>query len=140
MQLTILAVGRLRDRPIQALCDDYVRRIRRHLSCEVVEVKTHAQVCKRLSDQARVILLDAGGRTFDSKGFADWFGQQLTYERRDLVFVIGGAEGHSEAVKQRTDETLSLGPMTLPHRLARVVLAEQLYRALSILRGEPYHK
>lgn len=140
MQLTILAVGRLRDRAVQELCDDYLRRAQRHLKLQLVECRGDAELVKRIPKTARVVLLDAGGRTFDSRGFSRWLDEQLTYGREALVFVLGGAEGHGDAVRARADETLSLGPMTLPHRLARVVLVEQLYRAISILRGEPYHK
>ncbi|MFH2009059.1 MAG: 23S rRNA (pseudouridine(1915)-N(3))-methyltransferase RlmH [bacterium] len=140
MQLTILAVGRLRDPAVQALCDDYLRRAQRHLKLQLVECRGEAELRKRIPENARVVLLDAGGCTFDSRGFSRWLDEQLTYGREALVFVLGGAEGHGDAVRARADETLSLGPMTLPHRLARVVLVEQIYRAISILRGEPYHK
>lgn len=140
MQITILAVGKLRDRAVVTLCDDYLKRARRHLPVEVVECRNEAELDRRLDRGARVVLLDAGGRTYDSEGFARWLDGQMTYGRADLIFVIGGADGFSDTLRGRGDETLSLGPMTLPHRLARVVLTEQIYRALSILRGEPYHK
>jgi len=140
MQVTILAIGKLRDRSVMALCDEYLKRARRHLPVQIVECKNDAELLRRLPGDARVVLLDAGGHAYDSAGFARWLDQQMTYGRAAVTFVMGGAAGFSGAVRERADETLSLGPMTLPHRLARVVLAEQIYRALSILRGEPYHK
>lgn len=140
MQVTILAIGRLRDRPVAALCEDYLKRARRHLPVQIVECRNDAELLRRLPAEGRVVLLDAGGRVYDSPGFARWLDQQMTYGRTALTFVLGGAAGFSDAVRKRGDDTLSLGPMTLPHRLARVVLVEQIYRALSILRGEPYHK
>ncbi len=140
MQVTILAVGKLRDRAVEGLCADYLKRAKRHLPVRIVECANDAKVLKQIGADARVVLLDAGGRTYDSEGFSRWLDKQMTYGRADLVFVLGGAAGFDDAVRRRGNETLSLGPMTLPHRLARVVLVEQIYRALSILRGEPYHK
>jgi len=140
MQVTILAVGKLRDRSVAALCEDYLKRARRHLPVQIVECRNDAELLRRLPVEGQVVLLDADGRVYDSPGFARWLGQQMTYGRADLAFVVGGAAGLSDAVRERGDAALSLGPMTLPHRLARVVLVEQIYRALSILRGEPYHK
>lgn len=140
MRLTILAVGKMRDRAVKELCDDYLKRARHHLPVEIVECKNDVELLRRLPADGRVVLLDAAGRAYDSPGFARWLDQQMTYGRTALIFVLGGAAGFSDAVRKRGDDTLSLGPMTLPHRLARVVLAEQIYRALSILRGEPYHK
>ncbi len=140
MQVTILAVGKMRDRSVTALCDDYLKRARRHLPVQIVECRNDAELLRRLPTNARVVLLDADGRTYDSPRFARWLDQQMIHGRSALVFVLGGAAGFSDAVRKRGSESLSLGPMTLPHRLARVVLVEQIYRALSILRGEPYHK
>jgi 23S rRNA (pseudouridine1915-N3)-methyltransferase len=140
MRVTILAVGKMRDRSVTALCDDYLKRARRHLPVQIVECRNDAELLRRLPANARVVLLDADGQTYDSPGFARWLDGQMTHGRSALVFVLGGAAGFSDAVRKRGNDSLSLGPMTLPHRLARVVLVEQIYRALSILRGEPYHK
>ncbi len=140
MQVKILAVGKLRDRAVTALCDDYLKRARRHLPVQIVECRNDAELLRRLPAKAWVVLLDAGGRAVGSPGFARWLDGRMTHGRSTLVFVLGGAAGFSDAVRARGNDTLSLGPMTLPHRLARVVLVEQIYRALSILRGEPYHK
>ena len=82
---------------------------------------------------------DAGGTSFTSERFAEWL-QRLREDARDVAFVIGGAFGLAPEVRERAELTLSLAPWTLPHELARLVLAEQLYRAGTIGRGEPYHK
>ncbi len=140
VRVTVLAVGKLRDRGLERLCEGYTRRASRHLPVRVVEVADDARALRRITPEARVVGLDARGKSRDSEAFARWLGDWMTYGRAELVFVVGGARGISQELRRRADETLSLGPMTLPHRLARVVLLEQIYRALSILRGEPYHK
>jgi 23S rRNA (pseudouridine1915-N3)-methyltransferase len=86
-----------------------------------------------------VVLLDEHGKQFDSEAFAAWLGRERDYGRQLVVFALGPADGWS-AQRPRADLTLSLGPMTLPHELARVVLCEQVYRALTILSGHPYHR
>ena len=111
MKFTIVAVGKLKEKFWTAACAEYLKRMQPYGKTEVREI---ADV-----DPARAGGVDAA---------------------RDIAFVIGGSDGVSAAVRQRADETLSFGPITLPHNLARVVLLEQLYRAQKISRGEPYHK
>jgi 23S rRNA (pseudouridine1915-N3)-methyltransferase len=89
---------------------------------------------------ATAILLDAGGKTFDSQSLASWLADQRDRGTRELIFVCGDADGFPESVRQRVMQKLSLSPMTYSHELARVMLAEQLYRALAILSGSPYPK
>ena len=86
-----------------------------------------------------MVLLDEHGREYRSLEFADWLGGRMARSGRDLVFVIGGAYGFSDAVYARADGKLSLSKMTYSHQLVRTIFAEQLYRAFTILRGEPYH-
>jgi 23S rRNA (pseudouridine1915-N3)-methyltransferase len=86
-----------------------------------------------------VVVLDVGGRAFDTAGLANWWAARLR-DGRDLVFLIGGPDGLARACLARADERLSLSPLTFPHGLARIVLAEQLYRATSLLKGHPYHR
>ena len=93
------------------------------------------KVPPRIPERAFTILLDSGGTTMDSVGFSDWL-EQRRQAGRDLCFVVGGPRGLD---LERCDMRLSLGPMTLPHQLARVVLLEQLYRGHKILAREPYH-
>jgi 23S rRNA (pseudouridine1915-N3)-methyltransferase len=97
------------------------------------------RVVAALPRQARVVVLDGGGRAWDSPGLA----QRMEAWRaggQDLAFVIGGPEGQAPAVRARADETWSLGPLTLPHMLVRLVVAEQLYRAAALLANHPYHR
>ena len=93
-----------------------------------------------LPAQAHVVLLAIDGVERSSKGLSARIDELVVRGKSDIAFVIGGSDGVSDAVRERADETLSFGPITLPHNLARVVLLEQLYRAQKISRGEPYHK
>ncbi len=136
VRLTVLAVGRLRP-PFADDIQHYQRLLARHVRLELVEVREDEQVERRIPERAFVCLLDAGGEGFDSVAFSRWL-EQRRREGRDVCFVIGGPFGHSPGAT-RVDHCLSLGPMTLPHQLARVVLLEQLFRAHKILAGEPYH-
>jgi len=102
---------------------------------ETIEVRDDDQVARRLPERAHVVMLDAGGRAYDSEAFAAWL-EGRRRGGRDVWFVLGGAFGLD---LPRADERLSLGPMTFPHQLARVLLLEQLYRAHKILAREPYH-
>ncbi|HEX8104263.1 MAG TPA: 23S rRNA (pseudouridine(1915)-N(3))-methyltransferase RlmH [Solirubrobacteraceae bacterium] len=136
MRIIVLSVGRLRP-PYTDDVRHYERLLGRHARLELVEVREDEQLARRVPERAHVVLLDAGGRTPDSEAFARWL-EERRQSGRDLCFVIGGAFGHGARL-ERVDERLSLGPMTLPHQLARVVLLEQIFRAHKILAGEPYH-
>lgn len=150
MRLTIVAVGRVRTGPVVALCEDYVRRLPWSVDLHEIEVKQADAAIQRrregerlmaaLPDRAFVVALDAGGKALDSAGLAEQLAAWRDQGRRELAFVIGGADGLDEAVLGRADFVLSLGPMTWPHLLVRVMLTEQLYRASSILSGHPYHR
>jgi 23S rRNA (pseudouridine1915-N3)-methyltransferase len=132
---TVLAVGRARA-PYADDLAHYERLLARRATVEVVEVREDERLERRIPDRAWVCLLDAAGPSRDSLDFARWV-QDRREAARDVCLVIGGPTGTGLS---RHDERLSLGPMTLPHLLARVVLLEQLFRAHKILAGEPYHK
>jgi 23S rRNA (pseudouridine1915-N3)-methyltransferase len=134
VRITVLAVGRLRA-PFADDVAHYEKLLSRYARLEVVEVDDDARLARRLPERAHVALLDEGGRTRGSEAFAQWL-EQRRQSGLDLAFVIGGPFG---TALDGAHETLSLGPMTLPFQLARVVLLEQLYRAHRILAGEPYH-
>ena len=154
MRVTLLAVGRLRAGPEQALIDDYLARfdtVGRALAlgaCRVVEVEprkgrgsaAEAEALLAAAPEGPLIALDERGRALDSPAFATLLQRHRDDGARDLCFAIGGADGHGEAVRARATMLLSLGPMVWPHMLVRVMLAEQLYRAASILSGSPYHR
>lgn len=153
MRLRILAVGRDRSGLFQPAVEEYARRISRHARLEMVEVpeaRKYAGTARareeegesllaRISERERVVALDERGAEPTSPELARRLAAWLE-GGRDVALVVGGADGLSEAVLRRADERLSLSRLTLAHRLARLVLAEQLYRAFAILRGEPYHK
>jgi 23S rRNA (pseudouridine1915-N3)-methyltransferase len=137
MRFRIVVVGKPRDPALGAAIRDYEQRASHYWPLDVREVKED-----RLADAAAgatTVVCDERGRTFDSPGFAAWL-DDLRTAAHDVAFVIGGAFGLPEPIRAGADHTLSLAPWTLPHELARLVLAEQLYRAGTIVRGEPYHK
>ena len=134
MRYFVVAVGKARP-PYADDLAHYERLLARQARVEVVEVREEERLERRIPERAWVCLLDAGGRARDSSAFARWV-QERRQAGRDVCFVIGGAFG---TAVERGDEAISLGPMTLPHLLARVVLLEQLFRAHKILAGEPYH-
>jgi 23S rRNA (pseudouridine1915-N3)-methyltransferase len=113
----------------------YERLLARHARVSLIEVREDERVARRIPDRAFVSLLGADGATYTSEAFARWL-EERRQAGRDVCFVIGGPYG---SALEHCDHRLSLGPMTLPHQLARVVLLEQLFRAHKILAGEPYH-
>jgi 23S rRNA (pseudouridine1915-N3)-methyltransferase len=134
MRISVIAVGRLRP-PYQDDVEHYRKMLAGHAKVDVIEVREDEQVERRIPPRSYRVLLDAGGRTYDSPAFARWL-EDRRRGGRDVCFVVGGAFGTELA---RCDERLSFGPMTFPHQLARVMLVEQLFRAHKILAREPYH-
>lgn len=148
MRITVCAVGRVRRGPEQALWDDYTRRLSWPVTLREVEDKRGgperqtreaALLRAAVPEGAVVIALDGRGRALSSEAFADRLGQWRD-GGRSLAFLIGGADGLTDDLRGRADLLLSLGAMTWPHQLARVMLIEQIYRAASILAGHPYHR
>ena len=155
MKLIVAAVGVPRDPALAAAIRDYETRAARYWPLEVRETKAEParstspdvvreregeRLRKLLPAGALVVACDARGSAMTSEEFAQWLQQEREQAVHDIAFVIGGAFGLSEPLRAVTRRRLSLAPWTLPHELARLVLAEQLYRAGTILRGEPYHK
>jgi 23S rRNA (pseudouridine1915-N3)-methyltransferase len=134
MRISVIAVGRLRP-PFTDDIQHYHRLLAGKARVEVTEVREDEDASRRIPDRAYLVLLSGEGRAFDSVQFSEWL-EERRQSGRDLCFVIGGPRGLD---LDRCDMRLSLGPMTLPHQLARVVLLEQLFRAHKILAGEPYH-
>jgi 23S rRNA (pseudouridine1915-N3)-methyltransferase len=133
MRISVIAVGRLRP-PYQDDIEHYRRMLAGHVKVELIEVREDEQVTRRIPERAFVVLLASDGEALDSQGLSAWL-EGRRRDGRDLCFVIGGPKG----LELQADMRLSLGPMTLPHQLARVVLLEQIYRAHKILAREPYH-
>ena len=134
MRILVLAVGRLRP-PYVDDVQHYQRMIAGHVRLELIEVREDEQVARRIPERCFVVLLDRDGRSYDSVGFSSFL-EDRRQRGLDVCFVIGGPKGLD---LPDPDLRISLGPMTLPHQLARVVLLEQLYRGHKILAGEPYH-
>ena len=134
MRTLVLAVGRLRP-PFADDVQHYQRLLARHAKVQVIELREDEHVERRIPERAHVTLLDSRGTAMSSERLARWL-EDRRQAGRDLCFVVGGPFG---TTLERCDHRLSLGPMTLPHQLARVVLLEQLFRAHKILAGEPYH-
>jgi 23S rRNA (pseudouridine1915-N3)-methyltransferase len=131
---------------------EYQKRLGRELPLELVEIKPPARgrdLKRAMAEEgdallaaardAHVIALDGRGSTWSSEQLAEQL-QRWRMDGRDLAFLVGGAEGHAESVLKRADQRWSLGPLTLPHMLVRLVVAEQLYRAAMIVAGHPYHR
>ena len=143
MRIQLLFLGKTRRPEIRALVDDYVGRIRRYAEIEIREVRPDsAASLKRLElgDGGAVVLLDAAGKELTSERFAEWIKACRDRGERDLIFLCGAAEGFPEALARRATLRISLSPLTFSHELARVMLAEQIYRAFALLSGHPYPK
>jgi 23S rRNA (pseudouridine1915-N3)-methyltransferase len=134
MRISVIAVGRLRP-PFQDDVEHYRKLLAGHARVELIEVREDEKVPPRIPERSHLILLATGGTEFDSIEFSRWL-EERRHDGRDLCFVIGGPRGLD---LDGCDTRLSLGRITLPHQLARVVLLEQLYRAHKILAREPYH-
>jgi 23S rRNA (pseudouridine1915-N3)-methyltransferase len=133
MRISVIAVGRLRP-PYQDDVEHYRKLLAGHARVEQLEVREDEKVLPRIPDRAHRVLLSSDGQQLDSLEFSAWI-EERRRDGRDLCFVIGGPRG----LELEADSRISLGRMTLPHQLARVVLLEQLYRAHKILAREPYH-
>ena len=131
MKVFLYYVGKARDAHANAMAEEYIKRSGRFATCEMREIHPARFDPWAKHVSARKILLDPAGKTLDSKKLTALFD-------RDLVFIVGGADGLPEAWKPKADLLVSLSALTMPHELARVVLAEQIYRALTTLRGHPY--
>ena len=156
MKYTIVAVGKLKERFWADACAEYLKRLQPYAKTTVVEVpdvdparvggeeaaveREGASILRALGERTHVVLLTIDGKQRSSESLSQRLDQLALAGESDIAFVIGGSCGTSADVRARANETLSFGPITLPHNLARVVLLEQLYRAQKISRGEPYHK
>lgn len=156
LRITVIAVGKLKEKFWAAACDEYLKRLRPYAKVSVAEIpdvdparaggvgaariREGEGILSAVPEGARVILMAIEGKQRSSEGFSQHLDELALRGESDLAFVIGGSDGVSDAVRARSDETFSFGPITLPHNLARVVLLEQIYRAFKISRGEPYHK
>lgn len=155
MKIALLTVGKTDRDWVRQGMDIYVSRLRHYipfsineipelknvsaLSKEQIKVKEGELILKNLKPSDDVILLDEHGREYSSTEFAAMLQKKITYEGRDIVFVVGGAYGFSDAVIGRANSKISLSRMTFSHQMVRAIFVEQIYRAFTIMRGEPYH-
>lgn len=152
MRIHLLAIGRQKGGPEASLVEDYLARFDatgRGMGlgpAKLQEIEDKKRVGESrllldaIPDGAFVFALDERGEMTSSRAFARLIARKRDEGRRDMAFLIGGADGHSDELRQRADRLLGFGPMVWPHMLARVMLSEQLYRAASILAGAPYHR
>ncbi|MDO5117687.1 MAG: 23S rRNA (pseudouridine(1915)-N(3))-methyltransferase RlmH [Eggerthellaceae bacterium] len=156
MNITILAVGKLKEKFWTQACEEYLKRLKPYARVTVREIpdvnpqqaggtdgvlaREGEAICAAIPQDSYAVLLDIGGTELSSPEFASRIETLGINGQSSIVFVIGGSDGVGEAVKKRANEAVSFGRITLPHNLARVVLLEQLYRAFKIIRREPYHK
>jgi len=145
-------MGKTKEPAIQSLTDEYLKRISRYVPVEGLALRDEAallQMCGRAplaktsittnAVKSTLVLMDSRGKQFSSEEFARFLGDYQDRNPLPLVLAVGPADGFSEGARSAAQHTISLGTMTLPHELARVVLLEQVYRAFTILKGHPYH-
>jgi len=145
VKIKVAWIGRTKEKSIEALTEEYLRRIGRYVPVERVTVSNEADLLARFgaaskgAGKSTLVLLDSRGKEFSSEQFAKFLGDYQDRNPLPLVFAIGGADGFSAETRSTAQHVIALGKMTLPHELARVVLLEQVYRAFTILTGHPYH-
>lgn len=139
MRYRLVAVGRLRSAALRTACDDYLGRLRRYAKVDEQEVKDAGRVLGAVPEEAQLVALTRKGEAWTSERLAQWTAR-WEREGRDVVFAIGGADGLPAPVLRRAPQAWSLSRLTFPHEVARVLVYEQLYRAYTIRRGEPYHR
>lgn len=146
LKITVLAVGKLKERFWREACAEYSKRLSGYCNLTVREIPDSNReqegtlILEALPENATIIVLDIKGHETSSEGLAQLIETRTVEGVSHLVFVIGGSDGLTNAVKERASLRMSFGPITLPHNLARVVLLEQIYRAFKIIKREPYHK
>jgi 23S rRNA (pseudouridine1915-N3)-methyltransferase len=137
VKIVLYYIGKPRDTRANEIAKDFVQRTNHYAPMQMLEIRPDRVDLWARHPTAQKIFLDPGGRAFDSPAFAKLFAQ-AQMQGRDLLFLVGGADGLPHGFRERADLLLSLSTMTFPHELARVLLAEQIYRAFTCLRGHPY--
>ena len=155
MKFVLLMIGKTNSESLQKLIDDYQNRLLHYLSFETVVIpelkntknlSTQEQkekeadlIFKQIENQDDVILLDEKGKQFSSVSFATFLEKKLHSSAKRMIFVVGGPFGFSQRIYDRANGMISMSPMTFSHQMIRLIFAEQLYRAMTIIRGESYH-
>lgn len=155
MKITLLTIGKTEDKYLNEGIDIYLKRLKHYISFKILEIpelkntKSLSQeqqktreaelIFKNIQSTDHVILLDENGKEFTSRGFSVFLNKKMIGGLQHLVFIVGGPYGFSDELYSRSNDKLSLSQMTFSHQMIRLLFTEQLYRALSILKGEPYH-
>lgn len=141
MKITIATVGRLKEPYLVAACDEYTKRLRPFCTLAVTEARDEAALLASLPANAHIYAFDERGETLTSTQFAELLAFEASHGGgAPIVFAIGGADGHGDALRARAKRLVAFGRLTIAHRLVRVLVLEQLYRGFKIVRGEPYHR
>lgn len=159
MRITIICVGKVKEKFYRDAVEEYVKRLGRYCRTEIIEVadektpdgageaaeeqikaREGGRILEKLKAESLVCTLEICGKKFTSEGFADWIQKRTVDGVSHITFIIGGSLGLHDSVIRRSDMHISFSDMTFPHQLMRVILAEQIYRAFRIINGEPYHK
>jgi len=143
MKIRLVMLGKTRREEARSMVEDYAARIRRYTEFEVNELREgSAAALKKIKFEpgTTIVLLDAAGKQLTSQQFARWLGDLRDRGTRELVFLCGDAAGFPESLRDKAQQKISLSTLTMPHEFARVLLAEQIYRAFTILAGHPYPK
>lgn len=154
MKITLLVVGKTTDQRLQTLIEDYQQRLKHYIPFEMVVIpdlrnakaltqtqikeQEGIEILRRITPSMDVLLLDEHGREYRSIEYAEWIQKKMA-AGRDVTFIVGGPYGFSPAVYERANGKISLSKMTFSHQMIRLFFTEQIYRAMTILRGEPYH-
>ena len=155
MKITLLTVGKTTNANLVSLQDEYQNRLKFYIPFEMVDIpelkntknlsiaeqqeKEADLILKQLETSDEVVLLDDKGKQFTSMGFSEYISKKMLASHKRMVFVVGGPYGFSERVYNRANGKVSLSAMTFSHQMIRLIFVEQLYRAMTILKGEPYH-
>jgi len=138
VKLFVIAEGRIKEREMRAVANDYLGRLARYVRCDEIETRDAAGLAKAIPEGAFVVAMEVNGERLTSLELSQRLERWGARGKGLIAFVIGGAEGIPSSLSTRADLRLSLSSLTFPHRLARVLLFEQLYRSMTLLRGEPY--
>ncbi|MFC1504362.1 23S rRNA (pseudouridine(1915)-N(3))-methyltransferase RlmH [Spirochaetota bacterium] len=153
-KINIIAIGSIKENSLNVLIDDYIQRIKRYISIEIIEIsdkkyneenekkyfqKIYEDIKNKLSPKSYIIVLDREGKTFDSPSFANLIRETIE-QYQEITFIIGGSIGLPDEVKKRAHAILSFSGLTFPHQLFQLMLLEQIYRGFTILHNEKYHK
>ncbi len=140
MRVRVVVIGKLKDAALEGLCDRYLKRLRPLMPVDVIELRSLSALREAWGKTPGIhVVLDERGDQPTTREFAAWIGSKRETGCRQLSFYIGAAEGFSPEDRRAADRLLALSSLTMPHRLARLMLTEQLYRAATVLAGHPYH-